>query len=88
MVAGRVDDLNACEVHGSAGELTDEEKEGWKRPREYSFDLFGNHQFRLALIADPCYQAGYNGSNAFLLYRKEQQGVCGQVPRWLLFARR
>ena len=63
-----VDELNACKLHGSAGELTDEEKQGWKS-RNYSFDLFGNHEIRLVLIADPCYQTGFNGSNAFLLYR-------------------
>jgi hypothetical protein len=65
-----VDDLNACGVHGSAGQFTDEEKEKWK-DGDYSFDLFGNRQIRLALIPDPCYQTGYNGSNAFLLYRKD-----------------
>src|ERR1700687_3982413 len=64
-----VDELNACKVHGSAGELTDEEKEKW-RSGDYSFDLIGNHQIRLALLPDPCYQTGYNGANTFLLYRK------------------
>jgi len=64
-----VDELNACKIHGSAGALTDEEKEEWRRG-DYSFDLFGNNEMRLALIADPCYSTGYNGSNAFLLYRK------------------
>ena len=73
-----IDDLNACKVHGSAGELTAEEKEGWKRG-DYSFDLFGNHEFRLALIADPCYQTGYSGSNAFLLYRKNGRVFVSQV---------
>jgi hypothetical protein len=73
-----IDDLNACKVHGSAGELTAEEKEGWKRG-DYSFDLFGNHEFRLALIADPCYQTGFSGSNAFLLYRKDGKVLVSQV---------
>ncbi len=73
-----VDDLNACGVHGSAGEFTDEEKEKWK-DGDYSFDLFGNHQIRLALIPDPCYQSGYNGSNAFLLYRKDGRVFVSQV---------
>jgi hypothetical protein len=73
-----VDDLNACKVHGSAGEFTDDEKQGWKRG-DYSFELFGNHEFRLALIADPCYQTGYNGSNAFLLYRKDGKVFVSQV---------
>jgi hypothetical protein len=73
-----IDDLNACKVHGSAGELTDDEKQDWKRG-DYSFDLFGNHEFRLALIADPCYQTGYSGSNAFLLYRKGGKVFVSQV---------
>lgn len=73
-----VDDLNACKVHGSAGEFTDEEKQEWKRG-DYSFDLFGNQEFRLALIADPCYQTGYSGSNAFLLYRKDGRVFVSQV---------
>ena len=65
-----VDDLNACKVHGSVGEFTVDEKEKWKSG-DYAFDLFGNHQVRLSLITDPCYQSGYNGSNAFLLYPKD-----------------
>ena len=73
-----VDDLNACGVHGSAGEFTDEEKEKWK-DGDYSFDLFGNHGFRLALIADPCYSTGYSGSNAFLLYRKDGKVFVSEV---------
>jgi hypothetical protein len=73
-----VDDMNACKLHGSAGELTDDEKQDWKRGA-YSFDLFGNHEFRLALIADPCYQTGYNGSNAFLLYRKNGNVFVSQI---------
>ncbi len=64
-----IEELHACTVHGSAGELTDEEKDKWKS-RDYSFDVFGNHQMRLAVIYDPCYQTGYNGSNVFLLYRR------------------
>jgi hypothetical protein len=74
----KVDDLNACKVHGSAGELTDDEKEEWKRDN-YSFDLFGNRELRLVLIPDPCYQTGFNGSNAFLLYRKTDKVFVTQV---------
>ncbi len=64
-----VDQLNACALHGQAGELTADEKESWKHG-DYTFELFGNHQMRLVLLDDPCYQTGYNGSNAFLLYWK------------------
>lgn len=72
------DDLNACGVHGSAGEFTDEERDKWK-DGDYSFDLFGNHQMRLVLVPDPCYQSGYNGSNAFLLYLKDGKVFVSQV---------
>jgi hypothetical protein len=73
-----VDDLNACGVHGSAGEFTEEEKDRWKQG-DYTFELFGNHQMRLALIDDPCYQSGYNGSNGFLLYRNGGRVFVSQV---------
>ena len=61
-------DLSACELHGRAGALTDEEKEEWKRG-DYPISLFGNHEMRLVLLPDPCYQTGFNGSNVFLIYR-------------------
>jgi len=67
-----VEDLNACQVHGTAGELTEEEKQNWQSG-DYGFDLLGNHQVRLAIIADPCYQTGYGGSNIFLLYYTNQR---------------
>jgi len=64
-----VDDLNSCEIHGSAGALTDEEGEKW-RQGGYQFSLLGNHDLRLMLLSDPCYQTGFGGANAFLLYRQ------------------
>jgi hypothetical protein len=63
-----VDELNACEVHNQAGQLSAEEKEKY-RSGDYRFGLFGNGSMRLVLLYDPCYQTGYNGSVAFLLYR-------------------
>ena len=65
-----VDELNACEIHSSAGELTDDEKARWQSG-DHLFSLFGDKHTRLVLIADPCYQAGFNGSNAFLLQRQD-----------------
>ncbi len=65
-------------MHGRAGELTDEEKQEWKR-RDYSFDLLGNHQMRLVLITDPCYQNGYNGATLLLLYRKDGKVFVSQL---------
>ncbi len=73
-----VEELNACQIHQSGGELTDDEKQQWQNG-DYSFDLFGNGEMRLALIADPCYQTGYNGSNAFLLYRQNGRVYVSQL---------
>lgn len=73
-----VEDLNVCDFHGSAGELTDEEKEKFK-DGDYQFQLIGNQEFRLLLAPDPCYQTGFNGANAFLLYRKEGKVYVNQL---------
>jgi len=73
-----VDEVNACQVHGRVGQLTDEEKQEWKQ-RGYNFDFYGNHQMRLALVTDPCYQNGYNGSILFLLYRKDGKVFASQL---------
>ena len=62
-----VNELNVCELRGRAGALTSEEQE--KLADDYWIGLLGNHFLRLVLIADPCYQTGYSGSAAFLLYR-------------------
>ena len=67
--ASSVDELNACELRGTAGELSEEEKSRWQSG-DHSFSLFGDEQTRLVLIADPCYQTGYGGANAFLLHRR------------------
>jgi hypothetical protein len=64
-----VEDLNACEMHGEAGALDAEEKASLTRG-DYAISLFGNQSLRLIMVTDPCYQAGYNGSVAFLLYRE------------------
>lgn len=72
------DELNACGLHGSAGELTEEEKDKWKQG-DYTLTLMGNHEMRLALLDDPCYQTGYAGANAFLLYRKDGKVYVSQV---------
>jgi len=64
-----VDELNACSIHKSVGALTAEEKESWLSGGHF-FELLGNQQMRLVLLTDPCYQTGYGGSNAFLLYHK------------------
>ncbi len=73
-----VEELNACGIHGDAGELTDDEKQRWK-DGDFSFNLFGNHEVRLALLDDPCYQTGFAGSNAFLLYHKDGKVFVSQV---------
>jgi hypothetical protein len=73
-----VAELNACELHGSAGELSEDEKVSWQSG-DHSFSLFGDEQTRLVLIADPCYQTGYGGANAFLLHRRGGRVFVTQV---------
>lgn len=73
-----VDDLNLCYFRGSAGEFSADEKERF-RLGDYQINLFGNDRIRLILTSDPCYQTGYNGSNAFLLYRQNDRVTVTQV---------
>ena len=73
-----VDEVNACELHKGAGALTAEEKSSWQSG-DYSFSLFGDKQTRLVMITDPCYQTGYNGSNLFVLHRREGRVFVTQV---------
>ena len=73
-----VDELNACAIHKSVGALTAEEKESWLSGAHF-FDLIGNQQMRIVLLTDPCYQTGFGGSNAFLLYRKGGKVFVSQV---------
>lgn len=73
-----VNDLAACELHGSAGKLNTEELSKLK-DGDYLFRFFGDHQYRLVLVADPCYQTGFGGSNGFLLYRNGGKVFVTQV---------
>jgi hypothetical protein len=73
-----VDDLNLCYFHGVAGALSEEEVER-VRSGDSPLNLFGNERIRLVLTLDPCYQTGYGGSNAFLLYRRNVGVVVTQV---------
>ncbi len=61
-------DLNVCDFKKKAGALTADER-GEFTNGEYLFWLWGTDRIRLVLVPDPCYQTGYGGSNAFLLYR-------------------
>jgi len=73
-----VDDLNICQLRGKAGPLNEEEKERLAHG-DYLLSLWGNSSFRLVLTPDPCYQTGYGGSNAFLLYRGRGRVVVSKV---------
>jgi hypothetical protein len=73
-----VDDLNACEIHGKAGPLTDEEKEKL-RQGDYQLQLSGNRELRLVVMTDSCYQTGFNGSTSFLLLRKAGKVFVSQL---------
>jgi hypothetical protein len=76
--AASVDDLNVCYFHGDAGALGEEEAERFRRG-DYALNLFGNGRLRLVHTPDPCYQTGYGGSNAFLLYRLNGSVTVTQV---------
>ena len=73
-----VDELNACSAHKSVGQLTDDEKHSWEQG-DYGFNLNGNHEMRLVLLNDPCYQTEYAGSSGFLLYHKDGKVYVSQV---------
>jgi len=73
-----VDELNACTIHKGVGALTAEEKESWLSG-DHFFDLIGNKQMRIVLLTDPCYQTGFGGSNAFLLYHQGGKVFVSQV---------
>ncbi|MGZ5436074.1 MAG: hypothetical protein ACXWID_06645 [Pyrinomonadaceae bacterium] len=71
-------ELNACELHGGAGELNEEEKARWRTGDLFMW-VFGDKQTRLVLIDDPCYQTGFNGTNAFVLHRRDGRVFVTQV---------
>jgi hypothetical protein len=73
-----VSELNLCYFRGEAGALDAEQAEK-VRIGDYQINLFGDNQVRLVLTSDPCYQTGYGGSNAFLLYRREGRVFATQV---------
>ena len=63
-----VSDLNACDVRRKPGTLSKEESDKLAGG-DYRHLLLGNHQVRLVIVPDPCYQTEYSGSSAFLLSR-------------------
>jgi len=71
-------ELNVCDFFGKPGDLGEEEKRQFKGG-EYFIRLMGNDRIRLMLASDPCYQTGFNGSNAFLLYRNAGRVSVSQV---------
>jgi hypothetical protein len=73
-----VRDLNICYVRGSAGRMDEEERGKFSRG-DYPINLFGDGRIRLVLAPDPCYQTGYGGSNAFLLYRRGAHVIVTEV---------
>ncbi|HVF89626.1 MAG TPA: hypothetical protein VNH22_06130 [Blastocatellia bacterium] len=64
-----VGDLNACYLRGKPGVLSAEEREQYTS-EEYQVRVMGNSQIRLVLTPDPHYQNYFNGSNAYILFRK------------------
>ena len=71
-------ELGVCDYAQQAGILNADQSREFLNG-EYPFWLFGNDRIRLVLIPDPCYQTGYGGSNAFLLYRNGKSVYVTQV---------
>lgn len=71
-------DLSVCDFTGEPRTLTCDQRRSFMNG-EYAFWLFGNDRIRLVLIPDPCYQTGYGGSNAFVLYRSGGHVMVSQV---------
>lgn len=66
--ASSVDDLTYCDIHRKVGPLTKKDKESL-HGGDYRYRLFGNRQIRVVSTDDPCFDAGYGGSDIFLLNR-------------------
>jgi hypothetical protein len=64
-----VADLSFCDLRRTAGILTADERQKITGG-DYTILLRGDNRIRLVITYDPCYQTEYNGSIAFLLYRK------------------
>lgn len=71
-------ELNVCDFFGKPGDLGQEEKQKFEGG-EYFIRLMGDDRIRLVLASDPCYQTGFNGLNAFLLYRQAGRVSVSQV---------
>ena len=71
-------DLSVCDFAGEPGTLKPDQRQSFMND-EYAFWLFGNDRIRLVLVPDPCYQTGYGGSNAFVLYRDGGRVTVTQV---------
>jgi len=71
-------DLSVCDFTGEPRTLTRDQRRSFLNG-EYAFWLFGNDHVRLVLIPDPCYQTGYGGANAFVLYRNGGRVTVSQV---------
>jgi hypothetical protein len=71
-------ELNVCDFAGKPGLLGEEEKRQFEGG-EYFIRLMGDDRIRLVLASDHCYQTGFNGSNAFLLYRHMGRVSVSQV---------
>jgi len=71
-------DLSVCDFTHEAGTLTAEQRHSFTSD-EYLFWVFGNDPIRLVMVADPCYQTEFGGSNGFLLYHNGGRVVVSQV---------
>jgi len=70
-------DLSVCDFKHETGVLNADQRREFMN--EYLFWFWGNDRNRLVLLRDPCYQAEYGGSNAFLLHRSGGKVFVSQV---------
>lgn len=71
-------DLSVCDFTHEPGTLAADQRGGFTSG-DYLFWFFGNDPIRLVMVADPCYQTEFGGSNGFLLYHTGGRVVVSQV---------
>lgn len=72
-----VDDLRICDFRQKDGSLSEEEQAKYRD--EYFPNLFGNRQFRVIAVREPCDQSGFNELSFFLLNRVGSRVFAAQI---------
>lgn len=82
--ASSVDDLTFCDVHRKVGPLTKQER-GRLNGGDYFYRLFGDHQIRVIMTDDPCFQTGYGGSDPLSSLPDEPSCARYRNRGWVFF---